>query len=418
MKALLLSANDISGGASKAAYRLHQGFYKIGVFSQMIVDNKYSDNSNIFSHTTKIRKGFAKLKPTLDKLPLNLYPNRDISAYSIQWIRDNIPAQVAQIQPDIVNLHWIADSYLQIESLAKLNKPLVWTLHDMWAFTGGCHYSGDCEKYKESCGSCPQLHSSKETDLSRWVWKRKARSWKDLNLTIVTPSNWLAKCAISSSLFTDLRIEVIPNGIDTDRFKPLEKSVARTILGLPQDKRLILFGSVKATSDVRKGFHLLQPALQKISHRNWVVKTELVIFGASKSINPPNLGLQTHYLGILNDDISLAIVYAAADLFIAPSIEDNLPNTVIESLACGTPCLAFDLGGMPDMIEHKQNGYLARPFEVDSLVRGITWILENEERLQKLGIRAREKAKEEFSLERQAYRYLSLFQEISEIISV
>jgi glycosyltransferase involved in cell wall biosynthesis len=183
-------------------------------------------------------------------------------------------------------------------------------------------------------------------------------------------------------------------------------------LNLPQDKQLILFGAMYPNSDCRKGFHLLRQALQSLNKSEWRDKAKLAIFGASQPKEPIDLGLESHYLGRLNDDISLAVVYAAADVFVAPSIQDNLPNTVMEAIACGTPCVAFDIGGMPDMIEHQHNGYLAQPFDSEDLAKGIVWVLENKERHQKLCDRARQKAEQEFTLEIQARRYESLYREI------
>jgi len=409
MKPLLISTSDIVGGAARAGYRLHQGLQSIDVDSQMLVQNKQSDDYTVICPVTKVDKGIGKLKPTLDILPLQLYPQRDRTPYSVQWLPDKLTEKVAQINPDVINLHWINGGYLKIETIAKFKKPIIWTLHDMWAFTGGCHYNGDCMNYTNSCGTCPQLHSNKQKDLSRWIWQRKARAWENLNLTVVTPSHWLAKCAASSSLLKDTRIEVIPNGLDTKQYKPVEKSVARSILGLPEDKQLILFGAMSATSDPRKGFNLLQSALQKLSQSEWTERVELVVFGSSQPKNPTELGFKSHYLGRLNDDISLSLVYAAADVFIAPSVQDNLPNTVMESLACGTPCVAFDIGGMCDMIDHQQNGYLAKPFNTDDLAKGIVWVLEDEERLRKLGSNSREKVEQNFPLEIQARKYLSIY---------
>jgi glycosyltransferase involved in cell wall biosynthesis len=382
----------------------------------MLVQTKYSDDRKVIGSpaSSGIGKVIAGARLSLDPLPLKLYPKRDRSYYSLQWLPDNIASKVAHLEPDVVNLHWINAGYLQIETLAKLNKPLVWTLHDMWAFTGGCHYNQECDKYTASCGACPQLGSSKDWDLSRWVWQRKAKAWKKLNLTVVTPSVWLAKCAKESSLFRDRRVEVIPYGLDLDKYRPINKKVARELLRLPQDKQLVLFGALRATSDKRKGFHLLQPALQELSQAGWQDKLELMVVGASRPEKSPEFGFDCHYLGTLNDDLTLALAYSAADVFIAPSLQDNLPNTVLEAIACGTPCVAFNIGGMSDMIEHQQNGYLAEPYKIDDLVRGIVWVLENEERYQKLSYRAREKAEREFALEIQARRYLSLFSEILE----
>ncbi|MDJ0636513.1 MAG: glycosyltransferase family 4 protein [Xenococcaceae cyanobacterium MO_188.B29] len=412
MKVLHLNTSDVNGGAARAAYRLHKELVNIGVDSQMLVQNKTSDDRTVISPQTKLEKGWAKARPTVNSIPLEFYRQRDRTPYSVQWFPERIAPKIAHISPDIINLHWICGGYLQIETLAKFNKPIVWTLHDMWAFTGGCHYSRDCDRYTKSCGTCPQLHSSRDWDLSRWVWRRKTKAWKNLNLTIVTPSNWLAKCASASSLFQDLPIKVIPNGIDPTRYKPLSQSLAREVLNLPQDKQLVLFGAMNATSDPRKGFNLLMPALQKLSYSQEQNQIELVVFGSSQPSETLDLGLKVHYLGKLNDDISLALLYAAADVFVAPSIQDNLPNTVMEALACGTPCVAFNIGGMPDMIEHKQNGYLAKPFEVEDLARGIAWILEDELCWQSLSWKAREKVEQEFTLETFTSSYLKLYIEI------
>lgn len=412
MKILLLSTYDLQGGAARAAYRLHKGLQNIGVASQMLVQTKHSDDETVIAPLTKTDKGIAKLKPTLDALPLQFYRQRDRAHYSLQWFPDAIAPIVAKTAPDVINLHWSNDGYIKIETISNLKNPIVWTLHDMWAFTGGCHYSQDCDHYTKSCGACPQLHSHSNWDLSHWIWRRKARAWKDLNLAIVTPSEWLAKCAESSSLFQDCRIEVIPNGLDIDRYKPISRQVARDLLNLPQDKQLILFGALGATSDQRKGFHLLQPALKILGESGRRENLEMVVFGTSQPSEPLNLGLRTHYLGKLSDDISLALVYAAADVFVAPSTQDNLPNTVMEALACGTPCVAFKVGGMPDMIEHQKNGYLAQTFDSADLAMGIVWVLEDSDRHQRLSNNARKKAEQEFSLELQARRYSALLNQV------
>ena len=410
MKTLSLSTSDIEGGAARAAYRLHQALQQIDVSSQMVVRAKFSIDRTVIAE-----KGIlTKLGPPLGGLPLRFYPKRDRTLFSPQWFPDAIAPKVKQLNPDLVHLHWICNGYLQIETLAKLKRPLVWTLHDMWAFTGGCHYSQECDRYTHSCGACPQLKSNRNWDLSRLVWQRKARAWKNLNLTIVTPSVWLAKCARASALFRELPIEVIPNGIDTETYKPTNRQFARELLKLPQDKQIVLFGAMGATSDPRKGFNFLQLALQSLSQSGWQDRIELAIFGASSPSHSTELGFKSHYLGKLSDDISLALLYAAADVFVVPSVQDNLSNTVMEAIACGTPCVTFNIGGMPDMIEHQQNGYLAQPYKIEDLAQGIVWVLENKERHEKLRMFAREKAEREFTLELQARRYLSLFTKILE----
>ena len=415
-KILLLSTDDNDPGASRGAYRLHQGLQRIGVDSQMLVQTKQTRDKTVIGSLDSSGTGqvITGARLTLGQLPLKFYRNRDRSNYSLQWLPDNIAAKVDQLEPNIINLHWICNSYLQIETLAKLNKPLVWTLRDMWAFTGGCHYNGDCDRYINSCGACPQLGSKKNWDLSRWVWQRKSKAWKNLDLTIVTLSSWLAECARHSSLFKNLRIEVIPNGIDTNIYKPIDRKLAREQLNLPQNKKLILFGAARATSDKRKGFEELQKALQYLSKSGDPNEPELVIFGGSRPDNPPDFGFKEHYLGKFKDDLSLALIYSAADVFVAPSIQEAFGNTVIEALACRIPCVGFNIGGIRDTIEHQKNGYLAQPYKIEDLARGISWVLENEERYKQLSYRAREKVEQEFALEIPARRYESLFKEILE----
>ena len=285
MNILLASSQDIEGGAARAAYRLHQGLQQIGVSSQMLVQEKTSGDKSIVAPRTQIQQGIAKARLSIDALPLKRYKHRQSTTFSVQWLPETIPHRIAQLNPDLVNLHWINDAFVQIESIAKLNRPIVWSLHDMWAFTGGCHYTNECDRFIQSCGSCPQLKSAKVRDLSRLVWQRKANHWKSTNLTIVALSQWIADAARSSSLFRESRIEVIPNGLDTTHYRPLDKIFARQALGLPQDKHLVLFGAMAATSDERKGFHLLQPALQSLARSGWSDSLELVVFGADRPQN-------------------------------------------------------------------------------------------------------------------------------------
>ena len=412
MKILHISTHDISGGAARAAYRLHTGLQDIGLESQMLVQEKYSNDKTVIAPKIRLFQGIAKAKLTVESLPLKLYRQKKNTPFFTQWLPDRVIPKVAQINPDIINLHWISGGFMQIETFAKLKRPLVWTLHDMWGFTGGCHVTGECNRYKVFCGACPQLNSGNEWDLSRWVWQRKVKAWKNLNLTLVSPSSWLAECAHSSSLFQNLRIEVIPHGLDTQKYRPINQHFAREALNLPQDKKLILFGAIEATSDRNKGFHLLQPALQELSKSGWKDDLEVVIFGASQPENPPDLGFKSHYLGHLHDAISLTTVYSAADVMLVPSLQESFGQTASESFACGTPVVAFNSTGLKDIVDHQQNGYLAKPYEIEDFGKGITWVLENEQRLQKLSFYARDKAEQEFTLELQARRYSALFQEI------
>jgi len=265
MKVVHLNTYDVIGGAARAAYRLHQGLQQIGVKSQMLVQTKASDDYSVTAPTFWLDRIVDKYRPNLAKL--SLPPMQGL--FSPQWLPDTVLTRIRENQPDIINLNWICDGYLQIETLAELSQPVVWTLMDMWAFTGGCHYGNICDRYINSCGACPQLYSTKDQDLSRWVWQRKAKAWKGIDLTVVSPSHWLAKCASSSSLFQNLPVKVIPFGLDIRRYKPTSQILARELLNLPQDKQIILFGAVAATSDLRKGFNFLQIALKNLSQSGY-----------------------------------------------------------------------------------------------------------------------------------------------------
>ncbi len=412
MRPLLLNTTDIEGGAALAVYRLHNGLKRIGINSMMMVGRKVGDDASVIGPNSKLGKGIGLLRPGLDVLPLQFYRNRNHTIFSTAYLHERLTKRVVPYDPDIIHLHWVCEGFLRIENLQRFSKPVIWTLHDMWAFTGGCHYDEYCDRYNDACGACPQLNSKRQNDLSHWVWKRKKKSWQDLDITIVSPSLWLAGRARTSSLFRNCRVEVIPYGLNTDRYKPIDKKFARHIFGLPQDKKLILFGAVNAFSDKRKGFQFFLSTLHELASKGWSDRAELVVFGSSEPPNPSNFGLKARYMGRLHDDISLAILYAAADVFVLPSIQDNLPNTVMESLACGTPVAAFNVGGISDMVDHQINGYLVRPMDSDDLARGIHWILTDPERYARLAKAAREKTVREYAIEVQARRYRDLYEEI------
>jgi glycosyltransferase involved in cell wall biosynthesis len=412
MKSLLLNTFDSGGGAAIAAFRLNRGLRNIGVDSRMLVQFKQTDDPNIIGPASKLEKGLSLIRPELDSLPTKLYPKRNQFIFSPAFLPERVSAKVASLNPDIIHLHWLACGFLRIETISHFNRPVIWTLHDSWGFTGGCHIPFECTRYREMCGACSTLGSTKGNDLSRKNWQRKNKAWKDLNLTVVTPSHWLADCARSSSLFNNVRIVVIPNGLDIQIFKPIEKSAARSILSLPMDKKLILFGAMDSTSDKNKGFHLLQPTLKKMAKDGWKGKAELIIFGSSGPAVVPDFGLKVNYVGQFHDDVSLALLYSSVDVFVAPSIQENLPNTVMEALACGTPCVAFNIGGMPDMIEHQRNGYLAKPFEIEDMAQGIRWVLDDETRWKFLSIEARKKIEKEFELKHIAREYADLYNDI------
>ena len=409
MKILMLSTSDMSGGAAKAAFRLHKGLQKNGISSRMMVQFKESDDHSVIGPVSNPSKAMANLRVSIDLLPLLFYRKRKEPVFHLPWLPDFLIQKIADYRPDVVHLHWICRGFMNIDTLARIKKPIVWTLHDMWPFTGGCHYCGDCEKYKNSCGACPQLGSKRESDLSRWTYRRKARLWEGLDLTLVAPSLWMKRRAQESSLFCNQRIEVVPNGIDISRFRPIDQKIAKAYLGFPHNKNLIVFGAVNATSDRRKGFQFLLPALNRFSATETGKHTELVVFGSSEPGNPSEFGLNTHYLGRLHDELTLPLVYAASDILVVPSLEDNLPNTIMEALSCGIPCIAFKVGGVSEMIEHKISGYLARPFDIEDLANGIAWVLEDKQRLEDLAVNARIKAEKDFDMKEVAHRYASVY---------
>jgi glycosyltransferase involved in cell wall biosynthesis len=413
MRILHVTTFAAGGGAARAAARLRQGCRDIGLDTQLLVQGMPEQPApGTFCKQKLLPRLTADLRRHLDALPVRFSKTSPVTSFAPAVVPDRFPARVAELAPDIVHLHWLGAGFCRLESLARLRRPLVWTLHDMWAFTGGCFYAGDCSRYRERCGQCPQLGSARNFDLSRRTWLRKARTWPKLDLTVVTPSRWMADCARQSSLLRDRRIEVIPNGIETDLYQPLDRQRCREILNLPEDRKFILFGAINATSDRRKGFQYLQPALQSLAQQGWQGRAELLIYGANRPAAPPDLGLPARYLGYLHDDRSLANLYAAADLAVVPSVEDNLPNVVVEALACGTPCVAFAIGGMPDMIAHQENGYLARPFEVDDLARGMDWVLKQPGAEGTLRKNARQKAEQNYTLERVARLHLDLYRDI------
>ena len=413
MKILQIATGALLGGAGIAAYRLHKGLRAISAESFMLVSETRQREEHIVCPSSAFDKLAARFAPIFDRIPAR-FAKLPQDYISPSWVPDRLLRRIDNLEPDILNLHWVNNGYMRIETLPRFQQPVVWTLHDMWPFAGGEHYIGDSIRYKEGYSYRNRPAAESGLDINRWIWERKKKSWSKLNnLVIATPSKWLAKCAGESALFGNFRIEVLPNGVDHDRFRPMDHAVVRRILGLPEDKKLILFGAGSATSDKRKGFHLLVDALKKLETQINPADYELVVFGSSSGDLP--FLMKTHFLGALNDEISVALVYAAADVFVAPSTEDNLPNTVLESLSCGTPVVAFNIGGMPDMIAHRENGYLASGFDTAELADGLLWVLKDQHRQQVLSGEARNMIVQSFTLRCSAGRYRSLYEEMLEI---
>lgn len=417
MRVVQLSKADRGGGASIAAFRLHGGLRAEGIESFMLVNNKYTSDSHVVCPSSRMARTWASMAPFLDAFPLRLLVRgRGREKLSLNWIPDNIRSRLATLKPDVVNIHWVNDGFMRIETFPRLEYPVVWTLHDMWAFCGAQHYVGDDQQYLTGYSS---VRTSRHVgwDANRWVWNRKHRAWSKLKrFVVVTPSVWLGDCVRASNLMGHLTVKVIPNGVDHHIFKPLDRKFARDVLGLPQDSKLVLFGAGGVADDPRKGFAYLVTALKSLAteSKNSQNNIDLVIFGSPNR----NIGLEgifrTHFLGKLRDEISLALAYSAADVFVAPSQQDNLPNTVLESLACGTPVVAFNIGGMPDMIVHEECGYLATPFDTNDLAKGVQHILGLSGNSSSIRLRdaARTRVTENFTLPIQAQNYVNLYQRL------
>ncbi len=407
-KVLHLSTYDGRGGAARAAFRLHRGLMDLGIRSRMAVQVKSTDDPAVVAPQTRLSKLGHELVAIMDRVPLALYRTRVAGSFDVQWIGSCSRSLVARMRPDVLHLHWITGGFLRIETLRKLRRPLVWTLCDMWPFTGGCHVSGDCERYRAACGSCWQLGSSSGYDLTRWVWRRKARAWRTIDLNLVAPSRWMAECARSSSLFCDRPITVIPNGVNTAIFKPLDRRFARACLGIEPDQRVILFGAVNALQDPNKGLEILQESITFVARELGSAAPRLVIFGCSAPAEPRQFGLEARFLGLLADETSMALAYNAADLLVVPSRQESFCQTAAEALACGTPVVAFNATGLRDVVDHRANGYLAQPYDAQDLANGIMAILASDAP-KEIAMRARQKAIEKFSLGKVARRYADLY---------
>ena len=408
MKVLLINASDINGGASRATYRLHNALLDEGVDSIMLVQSKFTDDYTVIGPANKIENEINRQRSRLDRLPTLLYKDRTRTIFSPAWFPfSKIVPKINEIKPDIVHLHWITDGMICIEDLTLIKYPIVWSLHDMWAFTGGCHYDENCGAYTDNCGNCVVLRSKKQNDLSRKVFLRKLKFYNRINdFTIVGLSRWINNCAHQSTLLKDKKIIQIPNSINTSVFKIIDKKNARNLWNFPLDKKLILFGAVSVLSDSRKGYEELKEALKYVKNES----IELIVFGSSKP-KDDNFGFKTHYLGNISDDISLVTLYNAVDIVVVPSKQENLSNVIMESLSCATPVVAFDIGGNKDMIEHKKNGYLAKPFISEDFASGIEWIISSIE-YETICKNSREKVVKEFDSKIVVKKYIKLYKEI------
>jgi len=409
VRVIHLNCYESLGGAARAAFRIHESLVEIGVDSSMRVAVKSSDDFKVVGPTSKIGKALALVRPTIGQLITGFQHTDNNVLHSCSFLPSGLDRELNSSNADLVNMHWIAGEMVSVAEIGRITKPIVWTLHDMWPFCGAEHFESEHKQQRFVDGYQRNNRAVGDSgwDIDRWVWRRKLRNWKR-PMTIVAPSRWLANHAKNSVLFRNCRVEAIPNAINTQRWKPLSQALARKWLGLPLESKLVLFGAIGGSRDQRKGGDLLVQALAKLRNVDGV---RLVVFGETNPEYPPDYGLPAHYLGHLHDDISLAIAYSACDVMVVPSRQDNLPNTAVEAAACGVPVVAFRIGGLPDIVDHMQTGYLASPFDVGDLAQGVSWVLEEKERRLNLCANSRRKAEEQFSYPVVARRYRDLYED-------
>jgi glycosyltransferase involved in cell wall biosynthesis len=406
MKILHIVAGDLSGGAARGAYWLHQGLLELGVDSKIMLSGKsiIDDDSVIALSNNKFSKIKSIFRAQIDPLILRAYKDRQANIYSTGLFGLDFTKSEYYKQADIIHLHWVNAGFVNIKHLKKIDKPIIWTLRDMWPLTGGCHYSLDCERFKVGCGLCPQLGSHSSIDLSRWVYKRKVK-YIPKNLTVVGISHWLTDQAKISIIFKDHLCTTILNNINTKEFHKIDKYDAKKILGLSTGKKIVLCGSTNI-KDFYKGFQKFLDALPYLNKDNIF----LCFFGRFDPGLINGFDFEYKSFGYLNDNISLNLVYAGADVFVAPSVQEAFGKTLAEAQCSGTPVVCFDATGPKDIVEHKVTGYKATPFDSIDLAKGIDWVL-NAVNYEELCQNAREKVLRDFDSQIIATKYIKLYEE-------
>lgn len=422
IKVLSVCTSDSSGGAARAAYRIHKAVKAEGIDSRMFVKYKGSQDSDVIELSEFIPKNPLyraydwarnKVKNRWQHYLWGRYPLRS-KVFMSDMRSTDIHGSLRKLDYDLLHLHWPNLRFLPLEDLPK-DKPIIWTLHDSWAFCGICHYFFNCENYRQECGRCPLLASDNPEDLSHSVWLRKREIYQLLNLHIVSPSRWLGECAKISSLLSHFPVSVIPNCIDADTFRPLgEKEFSpkwRKFQEKRFEKTFVLYGAMNAATDRIKGFSNLLSALQQLEKQGEGDLFELIVFGADKPLEGIPLSMPVHYVGYVSGDHDIVSLYNLASVMVVPSLTENLSYTIMESLSCGTPVVAFDIGGNSDMIDHQRNGYLAREKDSTDLARGILWCLENNKDGH-LSHNARNKILTSFTPEIVGERYCDLYKQV------
>lgn len=399
MNVLHLNKHEATGGAAVAAKRLHTGLGETDIHSKMLVERTATNESDIASRS-RLPNGVSSIaRFVLDKLIA-----RKEVGFSTGLIPSCVHQHLSEDQPDVVHLHWLGDGFLSIRDIGQIGLPLVWTLHDMWPVTGGCHYPSNCSRYEDNCGKCPVLDRSSSSDLSSRIHARKSREWANSKMHFVAPSHWMAKCVRSASLGSDTEVTVIPNGLNTDHYQP---NPSGTIINT--NRTTILFGAISATSDPRKGYDLLTQALADLTNPD---EYRCIVFGD----DDPDLGnvdVDTESFGYLSES-DLIRLYADCDVMVVPSRQESFGQTAMEALACGTPVVAFDATGPRDIVTSGETGYLAEPYDPADLRAGIEWVTDNSVRREELARAARADAVKRFDIQTIVDQYITLYEQVAE----
>lgn len=407
MRILHIVGGDLTKGAFLGAYWLHRGLLNIGVESKILgfIPSHQTRSDISATSTSGIGKLFDKAIPHLDRIWLIPYRNRSRNGFNTGFFGRDVSRHRFFRSADVINIHWFSNGVTSQRHIGKFQKPTVLTVRDMWPFTGGCHYAMGCERYMTGCGRCPQLGSPIKWDLSRMVSASKKKHLG--NTILVGISDWIASCAKQSSVFSNNRVITIPNCVDTEAFFPTDASVARELLNVSTDIPVVLVGAGNLGS-FYKGWPLFIEAVAHVSDKQQI---QLLTFGTvNEDFSLPE-HWQVKHLGYLSDPISLRIAYSAADVFVAPSVQEAFGKTIVESMSCGTPVVCFDATGPGYIVEHLKTGYKANPFSADQLSKGIDWVLHQGDP-EKLHNACTIRARETFSKEVVARQYQKLYRDL------
>ncbi len=409
MKVAVVCSFDLDGGAARAAYRLHQALQVHGADSRMFVQVRTSADPTVEGRSGGVAKLIGRIRPLIDHAPAKWMGTR-LGQFSVNWLPGDLLARLASFNPDVVHLHWINAGFVSLTQIQRIGRPLLWTAHDMWPFTGGCHYDEGCERYATAgCTPCPMHTRGSSLNMAGRRLTSKRATLDTTQLTLISPSRWLASVGRRSATAANREILVIPNGLDLSRFKPIDKATARSLFGLPTDKFILLFGAIKSDANPRKGFAQVEEMLRRAAGSLLADSLLLCVYGTdTKSVGTLH-GVPARNLGHLHDDEALVALYSAADLFLAPSLQDNLPNTVVEASACGLPSIAFNIGGMPDLIDDGVTGILAKEINGQALLLALQQAMYQPGWLAQAAIAARRLAEQRFCSRLFAARHMEAY---------